>query len=172
MLCIWRFVGNTREKIYGEEDRDEFFALEPLVWDIALGWFKRESPPSELRDSEIAIVGYGEDEEFPSVFKYSIEGIANDHLKWFKNEHKSVNWDQTAQLEVVGQPDVIQQFVAGASRKKLDKIASDLVESYRSLIARLVSSTGVDSERTKIREGAELILGPWNHPKWLNLGQL
>lgn|GEM_PF-5756754 len=140
-----------------EGDENRFKGLEELSWDIILGWFKRESGLwSSSGESELAIVGYGEREEFPSVVVYSIQGIANDCLKWFEKSRYEVDWDHQAELRVIGQGGAIQQFLGEADRRIVESLAQQIANAFVIVLRNLVSSDKYISE--DIREGTTKIL--------------
>ncbi|MFZ5864518.1 MAG: hypothetical protein ACOYXY_01420 [Thermodesulfobacteriota bacterium] len=109
-------------------EEKEFKALSEPVWDIVLHWLKRNPDRESGTLSQLTMVGYGDHEEFPSLVEYSIHGIANGHLKVFQERIVPVDFLDAARIEVIGQGDVVQNFVYGAD--------SDVLSAFTEALAR------------------------------------
>lgn len=77
--------------------------------------------------SGIVIVGFGENEIFPSVESYEIGQILCDRLKYRRNDEKSVKIDQYNNCEIVAfaQQEMIDTFIAG-----IDPIYYGIIEEF------------------------------------------
>lgn len=65
--------------------------------------------------SGVVITGFGEKEIFPSVLSFSIEGMANDFLKYRQNSYKSIDYENSAMVIPFAQMEMVQTFIDGIS---------------------------------------------------------
>jgi len=65
--------------------------------------------------SGIVISGFGEDEIFPSIVSFSIEGISNNVLKYKEDKYSCVDYDMTAIILPYAQQEMVRTFIDGIS---------------------------------------------------------
>jgi len=65
--------------------------------------------------SGVVITGFGEEEIFPSVLSFSIEGMANDFLKYRQDSYKSIDYENSAMVIPFAQMEMVQTFIDGIS---------------------------------------------------------
>lgn len=69
--------------------------------------------------SGIVIAGFGDNDTFPTVVTYEIEGMLLNHLKYVKMEDKSktVTLEQPAEIIPFAQIDMVEQFMYGVDNR-------------------------------------------------------
>ena len=65
--------------------------------------------------SGVVIAGFGEDDLYPSVVSYEIEGVINDTLKYKEGRGVSINADYPAALIAFAQQDMVEGFMRGVA---------------------------------------------------------
>lgn len=87
--------------------------------------------------SGVVLAGFGEDEIFPSIASYAIEGIANNNLKYKEENHSSVDGDNSAIIIPYAQQEMVRTFIDGISPmfdKLFYSLLKDTVENYPQII--------------------------------------
>jgi len=122
-----------------------------------IGWlFSRFPEGIEKRDmSGIVIAGFGENDTFPALVSFHIEGIVNNKLKYKEYISDKVGFEQTASIIPFAQREMVDVFIGG-----MDPFYIDLVDSY---LARLLDGYAVkiieslkgynDNEKEELENG-------------------
>jgi hypothetical protein len=116
---------------------------------ISVGLFVRDTfgvrDPSGnelILSSGIVIAGFGDDELYPSVFSYQIEGVINDTLKYREGRGASINTNQPAALIAFAQQEMVLGFMTGVApeyRDMLSEYLGKLFDKYPEEIAKNLS---------------------------------
>ena len=88
--------------------------LDDKLTEICGELFTRESNLAR-GSSGIVIAGFGEEEFFPSVVSYFIEGVANDRLKYYQTDKVEVTTSMTAAIIPFAQREMVNTFVEGVN---------------------------------------------------------
>ncbi|MCF8302252.1 MAG: hypothetical protein K9I94_03175 [Bacteroidales bacterium] len=106
--------------------------------------------------SGVVITGFGEDEIFPSIISYSIEGIANNILKYKQTNFEQVDYDKSAIINPFAQMEMVQTFINGISPlfyKLYNNLISETIDNYpRLIISKLVEDVEQDVEEDLIKQ--------------------
>jgi hypothetical protein len=117
--------------------------LEQKLTEICSCIFTKKLPPTGLT-SGIVIAGFGEDELFPSLTHFLIEGVANDRLKYYQDGETNVTTDMTAAIVPFAQLDMIHTFVEGIHpgyRVYLEEyVQSLIVDIYPNIILESIDN--------------------------------
>lgn len=87
--------------------------------------------------SGIVISGFGEDEIFPSIISFSIEGMADNHLKYKEDSYQKIDYDQSAMIIPFAQKEMVATFIEGISPlfdNMYNRILMETVENYPKII--------------------------------------
>ncbi len=87
--------------------------------------------------SGIVITGFGESDIFPSVVSYSIEGIANNCLKYKEDSYQKIDYENSAMVIPFAQMEMVQTFIDGISPLFGDlysKLLFETIENYPQII--------------------------------------
>jgi hypothetical protein len=87
--------------------QENFEILEKLA---ALAFTTANFPTSF---SGIVVAGYGEDEKFPSIFSFSVNGVINDQLLYKVEHNDSVSETNNASIFPFAQSEMVNTFVEG-----------------------------------------------------------
>ena len=96
----------------------------------------------------IAIAGFGDKEYFPSIARFSVEGIIDGKLKFKEDvELKSLDQQSSSLIVSLAQTDMVQQFMEGISSAHLaylhDRISfamNNYASAFSSMVDQLVPS--------------------------------
>lgn len=88
-------------------------------------------------ESGIVIAGFGEDEFFPSLYSYKIEGLIGDELKYVKKEDVIISDDNGAGIIPFAQTSMINTFIQGVNPGLLEFSKMELDTSIHSLLSIL-----------------------------------
>lgn len=106
--------------------------------------------------SGIVISGFGEDEIFPSVVSFSIEGIANNVLKYKEDNCTSVDYDMTAIILPYAQQEMVATFIDGISprfSRLYNQVLKETIENYpRVIIDKIAPSLKPNVKKDLIKE--------------------
>jgi hypothetical protein len=86
-----------------------------------------------ITSAGVVIAGFGEDDLYPSVVSYEIEGVINDTLKYKEGRSISITTDQPAALIAFAQQEMVEGFMMGAApdyRQMLTEYLSTLFNLY------------------------------------------
>ena len=79
--------------------------------------------------SGVVIAGFGEQDTFPSLESFDIEGIVNDKLKHKKQVSSEINFERSASIIAFAQREMVATFMEG-----VDPYLQDHIEGYLSEI--------------------------------------
>jgi len=95
-----------------------------------VGWlFSRFPKNIEGNISGIVIAGFGENDTFPALESFHIEGIVNNKLKYKEYISSKVDFNQIASVIPFAQREMVDVFIGG-----VDPFYIDLVDSYLSML--------------------------------------
>lgn len=88
--------------------------------------------------SGIVIAGFGEEEIFPSLINFSVEGRIKNYLKFKKEKEFNVNTDGTASIIPFAQTEMVHTFMEGVNpfyqQNVIDKFVRSLIDDYPKLL--------------------------------------
>jgi len=111
--------------------------------------------------SGVVITGFGESEIFPSVVSYSIEGMANNFLKYKEDSYRQISYNNSAMVMPYAQMEMVQTFINGIS-PLFDSLYSRLlrktIDNYPKIILdSILPDDFPDNERQKLEEQIQKI---------------
>ena len=92
--------------------------------------------------SGTVICGFGEDEIFPSIVSFSIEGMANNVLKYKEDNYSKVDYENSAIIIPYAQQEMVRTFIDGISplfNNLYNKLLKETVENYPKIIIEKVA---------------------------------
>lgn len=110
---------------------------------------KYESPRAS---SGIVIAGFGEEEFFPHIISYSIEGVANNKLKYDASQKVEASTSMTAAILPFAQYEMVRIFVEGINpnyRSISEQYLMGLFDNYPDLILEHLNDL-TDSQKVKL----------------------
>lgn len=115
-------------------------------------------------NSGIVIAGFGDDELFPSLYGYEVEGIFNGILKYKDKERSVISAINSAQIVPFAQQEMVHSFLTGMDpmlhneiHQFLNKTVNIYPDFVDSLINELVNSTDSEEVKSAIeKKGKEL----------------
>lgn len=119
--------------------------------------------PEEIMNSDISgvvITGFGEKQIFPSIVSYSVEGIANNILKYKENELKQIDYDQSAIIIPFAQMEMVRTFINGIAPifdNLYYKLLYQTIENYPEIIIDNFASKLTEDERTTLKNKVKKI---------------
>jgi hypothetical protein len=115
--------------------------------------------------SGIVIAGFGEDELFPSLYGYQVEGIFNGLLKYKVKESYVIGNSNSAQIVPFAQQEMVHSFLTGMDptlEREIHQFLNNTVNIYpdfvETLIQKLVSSADNDDVKTLIEQKGQDLL--------------
>jgi hypothetical protein len=87
--------------------------------------------------SGVVVSGFGEEEIFPSLVALSIEGMANNILKFKEDQYTKVDYENSAIIIPFAQKEMVATFIEGISplfNNMYDRILKETVENYPKVI--------------------------------------
>lgn len=108
----------------------------------------------------IVISGFGEDEIFPSIVSYTVEGIANNVLKYKELVNESIGFEKTALIYPFAQREMVITFIDGISPLFQELYSDLLVQSilnYPEIIIDAVVPTLEEKKKEKMLEQIEKV---------------
>lgn len=136
------FESNFRKKHVArlKKIRGEVFEQMPIsssvarkLNDIAVFLHSRKFYSANL--SGVVLAGYGENEIYPQVVAYDVEGVVDDTLKYALNESKSggINGGSDCRIIPFAQDDMVATFMNGMNPEILNFLSSYLTEAFKRL---------------------------------------
>ena len=92
--------------------------------------------------SGVVISGFGDEEIFPSLVAFSIEGMANNILKYKEDQYKKVDYEKSAMIFPFAQKEMVVTFIEGISplfEKMYYDLLRETVENYPEVIIENVA---------------------------------
>lgn len=83
--------------------------------------------------SGVVIAGYGEDEVYPSLYEYRVEGIINGVLKYTTGQTASVSSTMTAAIRPFAQQEMVHAFMEGID----PEFRNILMNGYKEMLSEL-----------------------------------
>lgn len=102
--------------------------------------------------SGVVISGFGEKEIFPSIVSYSIEGIANNILKYRKDGENNIDYDNSAMIQPFAQMEMVRTFIDGISPVFQDlyhDLIYETIENYPEIIVNAFAGESDIKEKDK-----------------------
>jgi len=92
---------------------------------ISASLFSKDIFPSDI--SGVVIAGFGEQDTFPSLKSFDIEGVVNNKLKYRKRLSGEINFENTATIIPFAQREMVATFMEG-----IDPYLQGQIEGYLS----------------------------------------
>lgn len=97
----------------------------------------------------LVFCGYGDDEIFPRLIPTIVGNAFDNRLEWYvdEKEKQEIGDDNSAAISPFAQVDVMMNILTGISpqiRKKMELSFYDLLSQYNKIIAKLLSTNGVN----------------------------
>ena len=103
--------------------------------------------------SGIVIAGFGEDEIFPSLVTYAIEGRLAGTLKYREIENKKITLENGAYVIPFAQREMVDIFMSGIDPRLTDALVESLAEIFHEFPQAIADSieTMNDDEKTRLK---------------------
>jgi hypothetical protein len=105
--------------------------------------------------SGIVIAGFGEQEIFPSLVNFSVEGRIKNYLKYKLEREFSTNTHGTASIIPFAQTEMVHTFMEGVNpiyqRNVVDKFVQGLIDNYPKLLIEKLTNIS-DADKQKLKE--------------------
>lgn len=105
--------------------------------------------------SGIVVTGFGETEIFPSVASFSIEGIANNTLKYKEDNFQSIDYENSAIIIPFAQMEMVQTFIDGISplfNNLHTTLIKETIDNYPKIILDNIAVDIDSNERKKLEK--------------------
>lgn len=109
--------------------------------------FSKDIFPTDI--SGVVIAGFGEEETFPSLELFSVEGIVNNKLKYEKQHRAEVNFETIARIIPFAQREMVYTFMEGVDPDLQEYIEGDLSRIFDGYPEIIVESIEKFDEREK-----------------------
>ena len=100
----------------------------------------------ENERTTLVFAGYGEDEPYPSICKYEVEGISKSKLIWQPSESAKISDEHESNIFTSGQSDIIDAIEWGVQDARIGFIRRKFLD----LIDKLLDQNMLDSLKRKI----------------------
>ena len=126
--------------------------LEEIIFKIIGDFFTKFVEPEFYLDyTGLVIVGFGEDEMFPSQVSFTIVGKVDNCLNFKKDKRSnSINEDLNAQITAFAQGEMVYTFMEGINPDFRALIESDIRTIYKELSDLIIKNTKVIDGNGKI----------------------
>lgn len=105
--------------------------------------------------SGIVIAGFGEQEIFPSLVNFSVEGRIKNYLKYKLEREFSTNTHGTASIIPFAQTEMVHTFMEGVNpiyqRNVVNKFVQGLIDNYPKLLIEKLTNIS-DTDKNKLSE--------------------
>ena len=141
-----------------EEFKLEIFEDLPLnpqqskkLKDIAILLFSRYSNDVYFSQSSgLVIAGFGEEDFFPQVCAYNVDGIAYEHIVYDVQEKSTVDFENRATIIPFAQSEMVYTFMSGIDpdyEENIENFISEVINEYPKLI--IENLVNLDQEEKK-----------------------
>jgi hypothetical protein len=146
------FIARNQTSIESQENRiltsygQTPFELAELRRSLLLGLLTRRFPLEG--SSQFVIAGFGTDDWFPSVRSAYVDGVANEHVRFWKGAESTITNDLGADIVQFAQGDMVQTLLRGIHPKIRETLNTELMELSRRFpdhIATLLKQSLPDS---------------------------
>lgn len=113
-------------------------------------------------ESGIVITGFGENDIFPSIVSYSLNGIANDLLKFRENSYQEVTTTNSAVIIPYAQTEMVESFIDGISPRikgVYEQILYETFQSYPKIILEKLAGEISEEKLAKIEKSLKKTSG-------------
>ncbi len=115
----------------------------------------------EVGYSGIVVAGFGQEEIFPSVVEYLVDGMILDNLKFTKRRENVITHKMTASIMPFAQGDAVHSFVEGSDPAYLyfaERYMLEWLENYHQVLLDISSEEEKQSLATRLSEIRDQIL--------------
>jgi len=105
-------------------------------------------------NSGVVFAGFGENDAFPSLRAYDIEGIVNDRLKHRLSSHDEISFENDSSVSAFAQKEMVISFMEGIDPSYMEAEQNYLFElfnKYTELIIKILI-TGNDEKKERIKK--------------------
>lgn len=137
--------------------RKEIFEKLPITDELVVklshiaAWlfFKFHDKVSNVGTSGLVIAGYGENDIFPSLCHYNIEGVVEDFLKYRQDGNSGINSGMDAAILPFAQKEMVVRFIEGIDPTFLGFINAGLIELSEKYPELILDKLKLDKELKK-----------------------
>lgn len=110
--------------------------------------------------SGLVVAGYGEDEIYPSIISFDVEGVIEDRLKYRRNEEKSHAITSGSECRIVAfaQEDMVATFMNGINPQVLYFLESYLTKAFNRMPELLDEKRNPPDERRRFKSQVDNLL--------------
>ncbi|QGQ97044.1 hypothetical protein EHS13_20215 [Paenibacillus psychroresistens] len=104
--------------------------------------------------SGIVIAGFGEDDIFPSLYGYRIEGIFNGIMKYAEEESSEIGAGKSAEIVPFAQQEMVHSFLTGMDPKiesEIHQFLHETVNIYPDFVESLINQLVATSDNDQIK---------------------
>ncbi|RYU58536.1 hypothetical protein EWI61_10185 [Methylolobus aquaticus] len=133
-------------------------ALASKLYDIAAFIHTRQVFSTGV--SGLVIAGYGEDEIYPTVITFDVEGVIENKLKYRRNEEKShsISTGNECRIIAFAQEDMVATFMSGINPQVLYFLQSYLTKAFNRLPELLDSKRNPSEEKRRFKSQVDKLL--------------
>lgn len=170
------------EKKYGkiiEKAKKDIFDKLPLgqshsklLIELALNLFSK-IPEKFFRPyfSGIVIMGFGNEDIFPSLQSFLLEGVVNNVLQYKKHAENNINFETTAVIRAFAQKEMVVTFMEGVSpnyEKEIEKYFSQICDEYPQIIIENINKLNNEME-VELKKKLKKISNEWKEKNKIKL---
>lgn len=104
--------------------------------------------------SGVIVAGFGEEELYPSLYCFEIEGMYNGILKLHKKVQSNISVNKSAQIVPFAQQEMVHSFLTGINpdlRGVMDEVLYDILDVYPSFVEYILQNE-LDEQQKKLLE--------------------
>lgn len=133
-------------------------ALASKLYDIATFIHTRQIFSTGV--SGLVVAGYGENEIYPSIITFDVEGVIEDRLKYRRNEDKShrITTGNECRIIAFAQEDMVTTFMNGINPQVLYFLESYLTKAFNRLPELLDGEKNPADEKKRFRTQVDKLL--------------
>lgn len=133
-------------------------ALASKLYDIAIFLHTRQIFSTGV--SGLVIAGFGEEEIYPSIITFDVEGVIEGRLKYRRNSEKSHSIDAGNECSIIAfaQEDMVATFMNGINPQVLSFLESYLANVFNRLPELLSEEDSLAGERKRFRSQVDKLL--------------
>ena len=156
---IERALAQFKKGVTDALEAQEFFKKHKKVLDIdevsetaIISLFKRGT--SLLDNTGIVVVGYGDEDYFPSAIVYRCYGVVLEKFLFTEESRKHINQDDVSHIMPLAQSDMVKTFVNGISptaAQEIEKSFSKAIDEFCNTIK--ISGDSAQKARNKSLRG-------------------
>lgn len=138
-------------------DEDDYNKLNKICANIIL-----KNAVQESTSSGIVIAGFGEDEFYPSLVGYSIDGMYENKLKFYRTDDINIDNSNISVIKPYAQKDMAYTFIDGINPQYLKQIENGLFGALDIFQKRISNLKSIEKLEQKERDSLVLELTDLN----------